>query len=55
MFLLTEITLLRVISVDFNVTNQLLITYSAVVKYWRKIGRVQWDSTLDIYTQQESL
>jgi len=33
--------LLGVISVDFDTTGQLLITYSAFVKYLRKMG-IQW-------------
>jgi len=28
--------LLGIISVDFNVTDQMLITYSAFVRYWTK-------------------
>jgi len=35
---------LGIISVDFDEADQLLISYSAFVRCWRKMG-VQWDST----------
>jgi hypothetical protein len=33
-----KMKLLGIISVGFDVTNQLLITFSAFVRYWRKNG-----------------
>jgi hypothetical protein len=36
--------LLGIISVDFDIINQLLIRYSAFVRYWRKNG-----STIRLY------
>jgi len=35
------------ISVNFNVQDQLLTIYSEFIRYWRKMG-VQWDNTLFI-------
>jgi hypothetical protein len=46
--------LLVIISVDFDVINQLLIRYFAFIRYWRKMG-VKWDCTSAIYRFQESL
>jgi hypothetical protein len=46
--------LLGIISVDFEVIDQLLKIYSTFAAYWRKNG-VQWDSPLAIYIFQESL
>jgi hypothetical protein len=37
-------TKLGIISVGFDVTDQLLIRFSSFVRYWRKMW-VQWDST----------
>jgi hypothetical protein len=47
-------TLLGNISVDFDVTDQLPIRFSAFVRYWKKVG-VQRDSTSSIRRVQESL
>jgi len=35
---------LGIIRVDFDAADQLLIGYSAFVRYWRKMG-VKWNST----------
>jgi hypothetical protein len=39
---------LGMIRVDFHVKDQLLIRFSAFVRYWRKMG-VLWDSTSAIH------
>jgi len=39
---------------DFDITDQLQITYSLFIKYWRKMG-VQWNGTLATYRLQENL
>jgi hypothetical protein len=39
--------------VNFDITNQLLIRFSAFVRYWRKIG-VQWGSTSVIHKLQKA-
>jgi hypothetical protein len=44
-----------IISVGFNVTDQLLIRFSAFTRYWRKNVGVQWGSTSNIHILQESL
>jgi hypothetical protein len=45
---------LNIISADFDVTGQLLIIYSAFVKYLKKMA-IQWGSASAIYRLQESL
>jgi hypothetical protein len=45
---------LGIISVDFDVTGQLLIIYSEFVKYLKKRG-LERDSASAIYRLQESL
>jgi len=45
---------LVIISVDFDVIDQLLVRYSAFVTYWRKMG-VWWGSTWLIYRFKQSL
>jgi len=52
--LLLKLGLLGIISVDFDVIDQLLIRYSAFIRHWRKI-RIQWNRTSVIYRLQESL
>ena len=47
-------TLLGIMSVDLNATGQLLIIYSAFIKYLRKMG-IQWSSASAINRFQESL
>jgi hypothetical protein len=42
------------ISVDFNVTGQLLIIYAAFFKYFRK-KEIQWNTASTIDILQESL
>jgi len=32
--------LLGIISADFDITDQLLIKYSTIVRYWRKYGNI---------------
>jgi len=46
--------LLDIINVDFDATGQLLIIYSAFVKYFRKRG-IQGSSASALYKLQESL
>jgi hypothetical protein len=46
--------LLYVISVDFNATGQLLIIYSAFIKYLRKMG-IKQISASAMYRLQEGL
>jgi hypothetical protein len=40
--------LLGVISVDLDVIDQLLIRYSAFVRYWREMA-LKWENTAVIY------
>jgi hypothetical protein len=47
-------TLLGIISVDFNTIDQLLIIYSAFIKYLEKVG-IQRNSASANYRLQESL
>jgi uncharacterized membrane protein len=51
---LCEDDIIGVINVGFNITDQLLIRFSAFVRYWRKMG-VQFKSTSAIHRLQESL
>jgi hypothetical protein len=46
--------LLGIISVGFDITDQLLIRFSALISYSRKMG-VQRDCTSAIHRLQESL
>jgi hypothetical protein len=46
--------LLGIISVNFNATGQLLVTYSAIVKYLRKNGN-KMKQCIAFYRLQESL
>ena len=46
--------LLGIINVDFNATGQLLVIYSALVKYFRKNGNILSCASA-IYRHQESL
>jgi hypothetical protein len=39
--------LLEIIAVDFDITDQLLISFLTIIKCWEKMG-VQWESTWDI-------
>jgi hypothetical protein len=41
-----------IISVDFDIIDQLLIRYSAFIRYWRNKMQVQWDCKLDISVQE---
>ena len=43
--------LLGVIIVDFDATGKVLITYSAFVKYLRKMG-IQWSGASAVYRLQ---
>jgi len=45
---------LGIINVDFDATCQLLIIYSAFIKYLRKVG-IHWSSASALYRLQESL
>jgi len=45
---------LGIINVDSDATGQILIIYSAFVKYLRKMG-IQWSIASDLYRLQESL
>jgi len=45
---------LGLIIVDFDLAEQLLIRYFALVRYWRKKYEL-WDSVSDIYRLQEIL
>jgi hypothetical protein len=44
-----------IISADFNIVDQILITCSAFVTYWIKKMGVQWDSTSAVCRHQESI
>jgi hypothetical protein len=46
--------LLEIISVGVDVTDQLLIRFSAFLRYWQKMA-VQKDSTSAIHRLQKSL
>jgi hypothetical protein len=45
---------LGIISVDFNIVDQLLIRYSAFVRYWRKM-QAQWVRTSIIHRFRKCL
>jgi len=47
-----KMELLLLIMVDFDVTDQLQIIYSALIKCLRKIG-MQWRSAAAVYRRQE--
>jgi hypothetical protein len=49
-----QMKLLGIIIVDFDITDELLIRYSAFVRYWiRNVNK--WDSTPAVYRLQESI
>jgi len=45
---------LGIISVDFNIVDQVLIRYSAFVRYWRKM-QAQWVRTSIIHRFRKCL
>jgi hypothetical protein len=45
---------IEIINVDFETTGQLTITYSAFIKYLKKMG-IQRSGTSTLYILQESL
>jgi len=47
--------IIDIISVNFNIADQLLIKYSTFIRHWRKKVGVQWNSTAVISRPQKGL